>query len=201
MVKAIAFDMGGVLVGLDYSRALASFRTKAGFERIGEFLDPWKQKGFFSDLENGLISEEEFLEQCRPYCREGVTLDILQECLTDFLTGIDPRKAEIVRSLARKYPLYLLSNNNPLSMRGCEPFFEAAGIPFSLFRDRFISSDMKMCKPHPDIFLEAVRRIGCAPSEIVFIDDSQANVDGALSVGIDARLYSSIEDFEALAGL
>lgn len=201
MVKAIAFDMGGVLVGLDYERAIASFRSKAGFERIEEFLDPWRQKGFLSDLENGDINEEEFLDKCRPYCHKDITVDIITECFADFLTGIDPRKAEIVRALSKKYPLYLLSNNNPFSMRGCIPLFDAAGIPLSMFRDKFISSDMRMCKPSPEIFREVIRRIGCEPGELVFIDDSQANVDGALSVGIDARLYTSLEDFEALANL
>jgi len=201
MTKAIAFDMGGVLIGLDYDKAISSFKSKAGFERITEFLDPWKQKGFFSDLESGCITEEEFLEQCRSYCSPSVTLDILTECLSDFLTGIDSRKAEIVRALSFRYPLYLLSNNNPLSMRGCEPLFNAAGIPFSMFSGKFISSDMKMCKPHPDIFIESVRRVGCDPSELVFIDDSPANVAAAQAVGIDARLYRSIADFEDLLSL
>ncbi|MBP5675849.1 MAG: HAD-IA family hydrolase, partial [Bacteroidales bacterium] len=51
----------------------------------------------------------------------------------------------------------------------------------------FISSEMKMMKPSREFYLEAVRRIGLPPEEIVFIDDSLVNVQAARAVGIDAR--------------
>lgn len=196
MIKAVVFDIGGVIIDLDYEKAVNSFREKAGFVTIGEYLDLWRQRGFFEQLEAGAMSEEEFVTLCLAQCRPGTRPEVLQECLDDFLVGIDPRKVEIIRALSEKYPLYLLSNNNPISMRGCEKMFADAGIPMDrYFRKRFISSEMKMVKPEPPIYLAAIEAIGCRPEEILFIDDSQKNVDGARAVGIDARKCTTLDSF------
>lgn len=199
MIKAIVFDIGGVLVDLNYNQALQSFRTKAGFENIEEFLDPWRQRGFFSDMEEGKLSEEEFTEECLKHCRPGTRPEVLEECLNDFIVGMNPRKAQIIKALYGKYELGLLSNNNPISMRCCERLMQNNGIPMKqYFRKRFISSDMKMVKPEADIYLAAIAELGCRPEEILFVDDSQKNVDAALSLGINARLCRTDEDFFAI---
>ena len=72
-------------------------------------------------------------------------------------------------------------------MPRCLELMGEAGIGESLFEDMFVSSEMKMLKPSPEFYREAVRRIGLPPEEILFIDDSLANVEAARALGIDAR--------------
>ena len=43
-----------------------------------------------------------------------------------------------------------------------------------------------------------MEEIGLAPEEMLFIDDSQKNVDGALEVGLPAVFYEPGTDLEAL---
>jgi len=201
MIKAVVFDMGGVLVGLDFDRAVKSFKEKAGFDTIDQFLDPWHQRGFFREMESGTMSEEEFCRRCLELCRPGTTPAVLESCLGDFLTGIDEDKVALIKELYKKYDLYLLSNNNPISIRCCEKMFREYGIPMDkYFKKRFISSEMKMVKPNRDIYEASISAIGCKPDEIFFIDDSKINVDTACSLGIHACLYTCKEDFISSLG-
>ena len=76
-------------------------------------------------------------------------------------------------------------------MKRCHDALEEVGIDWRhVFKDEFISCYMKMLKPSAEIFNEAVRRIGLPADEIMFIDDSQSNIDGAAAVGIRAVFYS-----------
>ena len=110
------------------------------------------------------------------------------KCLLD---RVNPEAPALMARLKGRYPLYLLSNNNPISMPFCLQALRDAGVdPEECFAGQFISCEMKMLKPSAAFYREAVRRVGLPAGEIVFIDDNRANVDGALAVGLDARYYA-----------
>ena len=67
-----------------------------------------------------------------------------------------------------------------------------------LFRDHFVTCEIGFKKSEPAFFEEIIRRLqvempSLTPDEIVFFDDDQPKVDTALSVGINAHLYQSID--------
>ncbi len=53
------------------------------------------------------------------------------------------------------------------------------------------SSDLGFSKPSPESFHETLRRLGVSANEVVFVDDTAANVDAASAVGIVSHLYTS----------
>ncbi len=190
MVKAIVFDIGGVLVELDTARCIEAFRSILGFERITQILDPCHQKGIYGEMEAGTLPADEFrrliLAESRPGCREA---DV-DRAMAALLVGMREDTVQTVVRLRGRYPLFLLSNNNPISMARTYEIFRENGLEASAtFRGQFISWEMKMLKPSREIYDEAVRRIGLPAGEILFIDDNQANVDGALAAGLQARYY------------
>jgi haloacid dehalogenase superfamily, subfamily IA, variant 3 with third motif having DD or ED len=189
MVKAVVFDVGGVLVDLDMDRCIRAFREELGFSRITEVLDPCHQKGVFEDMEAGRISADDFRAAVLRESRPGAVPADVDRCLCALLGGVKPESARAVLDVAQRYPIYLLSNNNPISMPACLAQIREAGVDPALFKDMFVSAQMKMLKPSAEFYREVIRRIDAAPEEIVFIDDSPRNVDGALAVGIDARLF------------
>ncbi len=193
MTKAYIFDIGGVLIGLNMEACIRAFRENLGFDRITELLDPYHQKGIYGDLEAGLLSADGFRTQILAGSRPGCRPEDVDRSMAALLTGMDPRTVRAVKALKGQYPLYLLSNNNPISMVRCHEVLAENGLG-DAFAEEFISSDMKMLKPSPQFYSEVVRRIGLPASEIVFIDDNQANVEGAAAVGLDARLYKSGTD-------
>ena len=47
-------------------------------------------------------------------------------------------------------------------------------------------------KPDPRAFLAALKRLAVAPASCVFVDDTESNVRGARSVGIDAIQFADV---------
>lgn len=188
MVKAVVFDIGGVLIGLDLDRCIRAFRENLGYERITELLDPCHQKGIYGELEAGTLSADAFRSAVLSESRPGSRPEDVDRSMAALLTGMDPATVATVLSLQGRYPLYLLSNNNPISMVECRRILRENGLG-DAFKAEFISADMKLMKPSRAFYEEVVRRLGVPAGEIVFVDDSPANVEGARAVGIDARLY------------
>lgn len=188
MTRAYVFDIGGVLIGLDLKACIKAFQERLGFARITELLDPYHQKGIYGELEAGTLSADDFRAKILSESRPGARPEEVDACMADLLTGMDPRTVAAVKALVGRYPLYLLSNNNPISMARCREILGENGLG-EAFQAEFISSEMKLMKPSAAFYLEVIRRIGLPAQEIVFIDDNRANVEGAIAVGIDARHY------------
>ena len=190
MVRAILLDIGGVLIGLNLSRCIQAFRSILGFERITELLDPCHQKGIYGDLEAGVLLPEHFRElilaESRPGC---VPADVDRAMLALLVQEMDPRTLAAVKDLGSRYPLYLVSNNNPISMRHIHEVFRANGLGPDTFKKEFISSEMRLLKPSEAFYREVVRRIGLPAGDLLFVDDNAANVEGARAVGMEARLF------------
>ena len=196
-IKAIVFDMGGVLIDLDYDRCVAAYKA-LGFEEICDYLDPCHQKGIYGDMESGKASEDEFYDFFLSKCHTGTTRADIDACMKSFYDGPSEKTGSLLRGLKKNsYGIYMLSNNNPIMMRICDSEFKKVGIGISDFFDQaFISSSMKMKKPDAAIFNEAIRRIGLKAEELLFIDDSPVNVEAARKSGMNAILYTSGEDLE-----
>lgn len=190
MIKAILFDMGGVLVNLDMQRCKDTFKRRCGYDRIDEVLDPCHQRGPFMRMEHGEISEGEFIAECLADSRPGTTPKDVRDSFWTIIGDLEPYKADLLNELAKDYPLYMLSNNNPIVMRRIGRLFRKAGIPLdTTFRKLFISCRMRMLKPTPEIFAAAVKGTGVKACECLFIDDSPTNVAAAESAGMHAALY------------
>ena len=190
MVKAVIFDIGGVLITLDMDGCIRAFRENLGFERITELLDPYHQKGIYGDMEAGILSADEFRAQVLRESAPGSRPEDVDRSMRALLSGMEADTVETVKDLSARYPLYLLSNNNPISMGHILHMFQDYGInPETTFREQFISCEMKLLKPSAQIYMEAVARVGLPAQEILFIDDNDANVQAARAVGLQARVY------------
>lgn len=53
------FDLGGVIITLDQSQAIRRFE-ELGVPDAAQRLDPYQQSGIFGQLEEGMISAEDF---------------------------------------------------------------------------------------------------------------------------------------------
>lgn len=63
------------------------------------------------------------------------------------------------------------------------------------------SYELKIVKPQPGIYHDAVRGVGVEPAQALFLDDRPDNVEGARAIGMHAELYSTWEAFlEQAAG-
>ena len=69
-IKALIFDMGGVLVDLDIEDCKKAFKESLGYHKIDDIIDACHQKGIYGELEQGLLTGDEFrrivLSESRP---------------------------------------------------------------------------------------------------------------------------------------
>jgi FMN phosphatase YigB (HAD superfamily) len=195
MTKAIIFDLGGVLVDLDFSSCVKHFKEDIGYDKITEILDPSHQKGIYSDLEEGLLPPDAFRNLILSESRPGSTPEQVDRCMWSLLVGMDSYKVQYLNDLSKKYDLYILSNNNPVSMQRCHEVFTLSGLDYKhVFKKEFISYQMKLLKPGQAIYREVVRQIGFPADQLLFIDDSLSNVQAAESVGIPSLHYKQSTD-------
>ena len=198
-IKAIIFDMGGVIVDLDIEDCKRAFKEYLGYYRIDELIDPCHQKGIYGDLEEGKISGDEFRRIVLQDSDPGALAENVDKAMWHILTGISQYKVEMLKRLSESYDLYLLSNNNPVCLPRAKAIFEDAGIPLEkIFRKCFYSFEMKALKPSETFYKAVVREIGIPAEQMFFIDDSQKNVDGAIAAGLPAVYYEPGTDLEAL---
>ena len=191
--------MGGVLVDLDIEGCKNAYKQLLGYHRIDELIDPCHQKGIYGDLEEGTLSAEDFRAAVLAESNPGSRAELVDEAMWHILSGISPYKAELLNRLAESYDLYMLSNNNPVCMPRSRRLFEEAGAPLDkVFRKCFLSYEMKALKPSEAFYKAVVSEIGLPAEQMVFIDDSQKNVDGAIAAGLPAVYYEPGTDLSAL---
>ena len=197
--KALIFDMGGVLVDLDIEDCKRAFKEDLGFYRIDEIIDPCHQKGIYGDLEEGVISPEEFRKAVLAESRPGACPEDVDKAMWHILTGIEPYKVQMLKRLAQSYDLYMLSNNNAICLPRSRRIFAEAGIPLEdIFRKCYFSFEMRALKPSEAFYKAVMEDIGTEPENMLFIDDSQKNVDGAVAAGLPAVYYEPGTDLEML---
>lgn len=191
--------MGGVLVDLDIEDCKRAFKEYIGFYEIDNIIDPCHQKGIYGDLEEGKLTAEEFRTTVLASSRPGAQAEDVDRAMWHILSGIDPRKVGMLKRLSESYDLYLLSNNNPVCLPRAKALFEEAGIPLeSIFKKCFYSFEMKALKPSEAFYKAVMAEIGLTSDQMLFIDDSRKNVDGAVEAGLPAVYYEPGTDLGAL---
>lgn len=197
--KALIFDMGGVLVDLDIEDCKKAFKEYLGYDRIDQIIDPCHQKGIYGDLEEGKLAAEEFRQIVLSESRPGSLAEDVDRAMWHILVGIEPSKISLLKRLAKEHDMYMLSNNNAICLPRSRQLFAEAGAPLEeLFCKCYFSFEMKALKPSEAFYKAVIEDIGGDPERMLFIDDSQKNVEGAIKAGLPAVYYEPGTDLDAL---
>lgn len=199
-IKNVVFDLGGVLVDLDLERCQQAFRS-LGMPRVAELIDPCYPAEMLAQLERGDISFHAMCERMRQLDRrETVTDEQIARAYGEFLTGIAPWKLRAIERLRRRgIRTWVLSNNNPASMEVIRGLFRAEGRTMDEYFDKiYLSYEMHALKPSEEIFRKMLADRGILPSQTLFIDDGQRNVDTARALGMNVYMPAQGEDFSHL---
>lgn len=195
--KNLLFDLGGVILNIDRMKCVEALK-KIGMPHPEELLGDYGQKGPFLALERGEITPEQFRTQLRQYFERPVTDDAIDEAFCEFLRGIPVERLHSLEQLRQKgFGIYLLSNTNALMWeRYIIPEFTKDGHNINHYFDGIITSfEVKAYKPEAAIFQAAIDRLGIDPTETLFFDDSQANLDGAAKLGFKTALVTDDNGF------
>ena len=194
-IKNIVFDLGGVLVDLDFKAAINGLQ-QAGFANVKEQLMTFNQEGIFQKFELGEISTEEFRTAIRENSTVTLTDEEIDALWNAMLLEIPREKLELILDLRGKYMVYLLSNTNSIHWDYvCKNASNYRGFRVNdYFEETFLSYEMHLAKPDKAIYEKVLQDANLLAEETLFIDDSEANCKAAEEVGIHAHHYHIGDD-------
>ncbi len=191
--EAIIFDLGGVLLNLNFSRSIEAF-TRLGFKNVQQELSKLLHahptpgnENIFHLYEKGLIDSSRFRDGLRRMAGNDIADSDIDMAWTAMLLDIHPENASILEKLKDSYRLFLLSNTNAIHI---ETLLKARknGVLFSdlvrLFRKVYYSHEVNMRKPDKEIFEHVIRDAGLKAENSLFIDDSIPNIEAAGETGL-----------------
>jgi len=193
----LIFDVGKVLVDLDYDRA---------FKKLGEYLNPltamliWAKKDEFMKemqgeidlLETGRMTMAQFFSRLKGRVGLKLEQDQFEEI---WCSALQPNgdMLMLLADLCPNVPCYCASNTNATHaeymLAECPQLLELNGTAFS--------HELGVKKPAPEFFRAMCERFGVTPGECIFIDDRQANVDAAVECGMAGIVFDGIEGLRA----
>ena len=198
-IRNIVFDLGGVLVDLDFKAAINGLQ-EAGFANVKEQLMAFDRGGIFQKFEVGEITADEFRTAIRENSTVTLTDEEVDNLWNAMLLEIPREKLELILHLRGKYMVYLLSNTNSIHWDYvCKNAFNYRGFRVEdYFEETFLSYEMHLAKPDKAIFEKVLSDANLLAEETLFIDDSEANCKAAQEVGIHAHHYHVGDDLSKI---
>jgi HAD superfamily hydrolase (TIGR01509 family) len=182
MIRAVVFDCFGVLVGQGFD---ATWRRAGG--------DPDHDRVFIQDMLGatnvGHITIDHMTAMA---CQK---LGITQTEWFDAIAQTEQPDQQLLDFIATElkphYGVAVLSNANVGTLERVLTDSQR-----SVFDALVVSAEVGCVKPQPEIYQLVAERLGVAPEECVFTDDSQAYCDGAAAVGMKTVLFRDREQFQ-----
>lgn len=188
---ALLFDLGRVVLAIDFSKTLACWAGYAGCEPanlVGRFSS---RDEIYQLHERGEISDAEFFAGLRELLGIGISDAQFLEGWNALFAGEMPGIAPLLKRAANHLPLYAFSNTNGAHV---EHFSDAYADVLGHFREIFLSSTIGLRKPDAAAYDHVVNAIGVPASRIVFFDDLPENIEGARARGLTAVQVKSSDD-------
>lgn len=177
-IKHLVFDLGNILVDVDYRR----FTDAMGWDHDAfmEFFGT----DFFREFEVGKHDEKAFFKELNKFIplKDGDEQRYRDHIYKTF--SVRPRTWARMHYLKKHYNVYLFSNTNSLDFNGIDKDIEIKRV----LRFHYVSHIHGYIKPDPMSYKTFQDVFNIVPSETLFVDDIEANVAGARNAGWHAEV-------------
>jgi len=185
-IENIIFDLGGVILDIDYNR------TRKGFEDIGvkQFDEMYSQANankLFQKLETGYISNEDFFKELDSATNLNLTPHQIRTAWDAMLLEFREDSLKFLAEIKSRYNTYLFSNTNFIHMEAFHKIFHRKEREHSFneyFNTAFYSCEIGLRKPDPKSYQWILDHLNAEASKTLFIDDSIQNIEAAKEVGL-----------------
>ncbi len=203
-IANIIFDIGDVLIDIDYDRMDAEFEKLAHVD-FKNIVSKSSQTKLFDEFERGEVDAEGFREGIRKYLKEDVSDEEIDAAWNSLIVNYPKEKFELLKDLKKKYRVLALSNINPIHLEKLnKDAKEQLGVDLfsDFFHKAYYSHELGSRKPEPDIYEWVLNEEEIVPEETLFIDDKPDNVKEAVVYGIQGfhlkerdKLIAQLFDF------
>ena len=181
MIHNLIFDFGGVLINLDLEAVPVGLR-KFGLDIPGPELIRISQR-----YEKGLMPTGTFLEEVHQVLK-GSQIEEVRQIWNQTIGDFPIERLQFLEELKRtgRYRMFLLSNTNALHIQqvrltmGREIFDRF----YACFHGFYLSHEIGMRKPDPEIFEYVMQENKLLPGETLFIDDTREHTESASGLGL-----------------
>jgi len=187
-IKAIIFDLGGVILNIDYPKMVEAF-TILGAEDF----DAMHQVNLplFEAFSKGEITKGEFHQQVCAKLKLKLDETQFDTAINAMLLDLPyPRLAYIQQLKNIGYQTFLLSNTNAIHYEKLKLLLrEQYGLDSlrSYFDKEYYSHLTGVYKPAVAAYQMVLAEARLLPEQVVFIDDDLNNVKAAATLGIEAK--------------
>ncbi|MBI1836987.1 MAG: HAD-IA family hydrolase [Flavobacteriia bacterium] len=184
-IEAIIFDLGGVIINLDYSLTTKAFQD-LGLKNFEEIYAQANQSTLFDDFETGKISAQHFVNLLLPYLPIGISANKVVHAWNAMILDFPVERLELLLELKQKRKLILLSNTNEIHLQAVNrSLSKVTDKPLSYFFDEiYLSHEIGMRKPTTAIFEYVCEEQNLNVNRTLFIDDTIRHVEGARLTGL-----------------
>ena len=193
-IKNIIFDLGGVLLNLDFQLTQQAF-VNLGVVDFNSHYTKAKQSGLFNSFETGKITEAEFCNQLRILTDITASNIEIINAWNAMLLDFPIKRKELLLNLKNEFNTSLLSNTNETHVRAFNEIIikdikEKELAP--LFHSHYFSNEIGLRKPNLDTFRYVLEMNNYDASETLFLDDSIQHIEGAKKLEINTFHIESV---------
>lgn len=194
-IKAVIFDMGGVLLRCERPEMRAKLGEPFGLTRVAlENLVFGNPVSMLASV--GKASEIDLWEHVRASLNlPPANLPAFREAFWS-VDDVDQELVQIIVSLKRRYKVALLSN---AWMGARQSLTQKSAKLMTAFDVSIFSAEVGLAKPDPAIYSLILDQLGVMAQEAVFVDDFVENIEAAQKLGIHAIRF--VQAQQAIADL
>lgn len=178
MIKAVFFDLGGVIVRTEFQAPREHLAERLGMEYEDLVKLVFDSPSSIRASHGEISDKEHWAEVTKRLRRPASETETIRE---DFFAGdiVDREILDFLQTLRPHYFVGLISNAWPdLRDYIARQKFDDA------FDHMVISGEVGVMKPEPRIYQIALEQAGVSPDEAVFVDDFYENIEGCEKVGM-----------------
>lgn len=195
-MKNIIFDLGGVIINIDYNLTINAFK-KLGVQNFEHLYSQAQQAKLFDKFETGKISPQEFRKEIKKLLPPKISNYEINKAWCAMLLNFPPERLLLLENLKKKHRLFLLSNTNKIHISEVTKILKSENhwkIWNKIFEKKYYSHKIGMRKPDKKVFEYVLNENNLKAEETLFIDDSEQNITGAKKAGIKTYFLKKGED-------
>lgn len=199
-IRNIIFDLGGVLLNIDYQNSINAFHN-LGVNDFGQAFSKTIQNTMMQNFERGALSDAIFRKHLVDLIGRETDSRLIDLAWNAMLLDFPVSRYRLLLELKNQYKLYLLSNTNSIHYRAFQELICKA-YPIQLLDDLFdkayYSHLIGMRKPDAEIFHFVLQDQAILPEETLYIDDSPQHIDAAKLLNIQTHHLQDNEEISTL---
>ncbi len=182
---AVIFDLGGVIINLDYQKTISAFQ-QLGMSNFEQVYSQMAQTDLFDLYETGQISTQHFINLLLPHLPVGTSPNKVVAAWNAMILDVPLKKITLLADLKKSLPTFLLSNTNDLHIQKVRDEWKKVTecAMEESFHKMYLSHEIKHRKPTSQAFSHVLDENGLEAARTIFIDDTLQHIDGAKSLGL-----------------